>query len=367
MSKGKAKERDPILALSEVIRGRNVREGLYDRKLYDILIKGFSQGKLHHAHLILGSGELLKLNTIRRFTAWLNCENREDNEPCGKCNSCRQVFAGTFPGYKVITPQGPTITINQVRELRREVYTKTSYPKVFVISRAEKMTFQAVSATLKVLEEPPGDNTFLFLLTPYPSVPPTIISRCVIHTVNLDREELVERVKGIVPEEDVKVLAEIFGSDLESLELAFRDIILTGDTLKLRRILGDILRDPDISLIVELAETIARNTSTNLKLFMKLGGNLASAILFLSSLKPLRSEESSKEVEISEEILKYFNISPSDLSDPTSSNLLRARALKLIDLLKWINMIKDDVEKYNSKIISYGIASHLGLDVLNRE
>ena len=338
--------RDPLVELSRRLRGEDVTGGVYDRRLYESWKKAYLEDRLHHAHLVLGIGNLIKFNTVRRFAASLLCQNPlENGEPCGKCNSCATVFSGTHPGFQVISPSGPSITINQIRELKQEAYRKTAYPKVFIITDAQKMTYQAVSATLKILEEPPGKGTFFFLFAPYPSLPPTIISRSVRETVRVDYELLEELLEGLVPPEEIRVNLEIFGPNLELMEHALRDVILSGDTLTLRVTLGELVKFPDLDPALRLAKTLHRNMERNLKLFIRLAGTLSSLILRVS--QGIREPEDQL-------LLKAFSLSQEDFNE----NLLW-RTMKLVDALRIIKPLEEEVEKFNAKLLSYGISLYI--------
>ena len=337
-----SKTKDPLVELSNRLRGEKVTDGFYDKRLYNTLKGAYEENKLHHAHLILGIGKLVKFNTIRRLAAKMVCQSpTPEGEPCGECNACKTVFAGTHPGFRVISPSGASITINQIRELKEEAYRKTSYPKVFIITEAQKMTYPAVSAMLKVLEEPP-QNTFIFLFSPYPSLPPTIISRCVRERIEIDYNYLTTLLRDLVSEEEIRINLEIFGPDLELLEIALRDTILGGDSLSMRVALGDLIRFSDLEATLKIANLLQKNLKRNLKILLRLAGTLGSLILRLSS---------GYEDEADKLLTKAFSINKGELT-PDLVN----RAYNLIDTLKRIKPLEEEVEKFNSKLLSYGIS-----------
>jgi DNA polymerase-3 subunit delta' len=81
---------------------------------------------------------------------------------------------------QVISPDGTTIKIEQIRRLITELSYKSraTTPRVFILWSAEAMTIPAQNALLKSLEEPP-ENTYLILATAQPEVLlPTVRSRC---------------------------------------------------------------------------------------------------------------------------------------------------------------------------------------------
>lgn len=86
---------------------------------------------------------------------------------------------------------GNSIGIENVRELERIISLKpfASTPKVGIIE-ADKLTFEAQTALLKTLEEPPGDAVFILHSPNTNLLMPTIISRCQV--VNLPPESEIQ-------------------------------------------------------------------------------------------------------------------------------------------------------------------------------
>jgi DNA polymerase-3 subunit delta' len=99
-----------------------------------------------------------------------------------------QVLGGApveHPDFHAVRPESKSrhITVEQVRELERELYLRPFMApvKVAVIFDAERMCLGAASAAnafLKTLEEPPG-HTLILLTSARPAMLlPTIVSRC---------------------------------------------------------------------------------------------------------------------------------------------------------------------------------------------
>ena len=91
----------------------------------------------------------------------------------------RDLMATGDPDIHFLLPD-PTITIDQIRDLRATLTRKpyAAKVKIAVIKNADQMTIQAQHAILKTLEEPSPDTyLFLELLNPYKLID-TIRSRC---------------------------------------------------------------------------------------------------------------------------------------------------------------------------------------------
>jgi DNA polymerase-3 subunit delta' len=72
------------------------------------------------------------------------------------------------------------MTIDQVRELMREMYLKPTEArfKVAILAGADRLNVQAANAFLKTLEEPPAKSVLVLLSTEPSRILETILSRC---------------------------------------------------------------------------------------------------------------------------------------------------------------------------------------------
>jgi DNA polymerase-3 subunit gamma/tau len=109
----------------------------------------------------------------------LNCKNGPAPEPCGECDSCREVAAGRSVDVLEIDAASNR-GIDAVRELRenaRYAPARDRY-KVFIIDEAHQITPEGFNALLKTLEEPPPHVIFILATTEAHQLPDTILSRC---------------------------------------------------------------------------------------------------------------------------------------------------------------------------------------------
>lgn len=90
----------------------------------------------------------------------------------------------TYPSFFQVSPaedsKSGQITINQIRELKRQISLTalSGRDKVVLIHPADKVTMEAQNTLLKTLEEPPAHTT-LILTTAHPDLLlTTIVSRC---------------------------------------------------------------------------------------------------------------------------------------------------------------------------------------------
>ena len=147
-----------------------------------LLAHALQQRAYSHAYLFEGPPGLGKEALAREFVAAILCSS--ENPPCHTCQSCRQVAAGTHPELRVIQPEDPekdtSVSVEVIRTMIKDIYLKPYQGdwKVYIIPRAEILTFQAQNALLKTLEEPP-DHAVMILTSAQPEkLLPTVLSRC---------------------------------------------------------------------------------------------------------------------------------------------------------------------------------------------
>lgn len=141
-------------------------------------------GKVSHAYIINGERNAGKEFIAKTFAMAVQCENRQDAEPCGECHSCKQALSGNHPDIIFITHEKPgTIGVDDIRrQINGDVAIKpySGSKKIYIVSEGEKMTVQAQNALLKTLEEPPEYAVILILTDNVNTLLPTILSRCVV-------------------------------------------------------------------------------------------------------------------------------------------------------------------------------------------
>ncbi|USS93600.1 DNA polymerase III subunit delta' [Fructilactobacillus ixorae] len=137
-------------------------------------------GALSHAYLFSGATGRGKLVVSQLVAMSLFCEHPDPaGLPCGQCNECVRIANGEHPDVLTLKPDGQSIKIDQVRQLKGE-FSKSAVEgkqKVFIIDAADTMTVAAANSLLKVIEEPTATVTAILLTTDYHHMLPTIRSR----------------------------------------------------------------------------------------------------------------------------------------------------------------------------------------------
>jgi len=143
------------------------------------LKNAIQQRRLAHAYLFVGPRGTGKTSTARILAKSLNCIHGPTINPCGVCDSCREISQGV--SFDVLEIDGASNnSVDQVRELRENVRfapVRGKY-KIYIIDEVHMLTQQAFNALLKTLEEPPAHVIFVFATTEPHKVLPTILSRC---------------------------------------------------------------------------------------------------------------------------------------------------------------------------------------------
>ncbi|MCB5952231.1 DNA polymerase III subunit delta' [Enterococcus sp. BWT-B8] len=166
--------------------------------LYKQLTKSFEHGRIAHAYLFEGGSGTGK----REFALWLTkrifCQNITDNNPCNQCSNCVRINEQEHPDVLTIVPDGQTIKVDQIRQLKTE-YSKSGVEtkqKVFIIEQAEKMSIGAANSLLKFLEEPEGNVVAILETESIGKILPTIQSRCqILHFQPLAAEKMIRLLK----------------------------------------------------------------------------------------------------------------------------------------------------------------------------
>jgi len=155
------------------------------------LKKFAAEKKFPHAVLFAGVEGTGKRKIAETCAAALLCENLQDGEPCGTCDNCKLMAAGTHPDFYVVEPDETkamrNIKIDQIRDLQREAALRPvqAERRVVIIDGAEFMNKAAANCILKTLEEPPSQSIFILLTANRAGLLLTIRSRCM--TINFDR------------------------------------------------------------------------------------------------------------------------------------------------------------------------------------
>ncbi len=139
-----------------------------------------ANNRVNHAYLFSGPRGCGKTTSARILARALNCEKAPIADPCGECQSCRDLARGGPGSIDVIEIDAASHGgVDDARDLRERAFFApvSSRYKVYIIDEAHMVSPQGFNALLKLVEEPPPHLKFIFATTEPDKVIGTIRSR----------------------------------------------------------------------------------------------------------------------------------------------------------------------------------------------
>lgn len=214
----------------------------WQRNAWGNLEELISSGRMPHALLITGPGEIGKSQFARAVAQRLLCASPIGSQACGQCKQCLLFAAGHHPDFFNLIPEEPgkAIKVDEVRALG-EFANRTAQQggwRVALVAPAEAMNLNAANAFLKTLEEP-GPSTLLLLVSQQPAaVLATVRSRCRLLKMTLPhRDEVLSWLRETVGDDPglEDALNQAGGRPLRAARL------IQGDLLEQLRQFTDLL------------------------------------------------------------------------------------------------------------------------------
>jgi DNA polymerase-3 subunit gamma/tau len=240
------------------------------------LSNALESGKIHHAYLFSGPRGCGKTSSARIMARSLNCEKGPTPNPCGICQSCKDLVANGPGSLDVIELDAATHgLVDDARDLRDKAFFApvSSRYKIYIIDEAHQLGPGAANALLKVVEEPPAHVLFIFATTepdklistirsrthhyPFRLVPPAILNS---HLEKICASEGIKVAKGVIS----LVVRASGGSVRDSLSILGQLLAGAGSDGVTYEIAVALLGYTDSALIDEAIDAIAAQDSASL-------------------------------------------------------------------------------------------------------
>ncbi len=199
------------------------------------LKNAIAQGRIAHGYIFSGHRGIGKTTVARILAMALNCRSgdRPVAEPCGNCESCREIREGSVGAMDVI--EIDAATNRGIEEVRGLIATATAEPardryRIFILDEAHQVTDAAFNALLKTLEEPPPWVVFMLATTQPEDIPQTIRSRCQHFSFHAVRfADIMQQLRAIATAEGLEVEDDALALLAEAGDGSMRDALSIMD------------------------------------------------------------------------------------------------------------------------------------------
>jgi DNA polymerase-3 subunit gamma/tau len=207
-------------------------------------------GRVAHAYLFSGPRGTGKTSMARILAKVLNCEDPQDGEPCGVCDSCVAIEAGRSFDVREYDAASNS-RVEEMRSLLENVATGSGgRTKVYILDEVHMLSTGASNALLKTLEEPPDHVVFVLATTEAHKVLPTIRSRTQhLELTLLPQDALAAHVRWIVQDAGLEVTDEALDQVLQQGGGSARDTLSALDRVVAAG--GDVDADARVDDLVE--------------------------------------------------------------------------------------------------------------------
>jgi DNA polymerase-3 subunit gamma/tau len=232
------------------------------------LANAIKSGRIAQSFVFAGPRGVGKTTTARILARALSCERGPTAEPCGTCDTCREIAEGRDIDVMEID----AATHTQVENVREIIISGLSIMpvrnryKVFIIDEVHQLSNHSFNALLKSIEEPPPHVIFMMATTELSKIPETVLSRSqVFEFKTISSRQIADHLRTIAEAEKIAVddatlllIARAAEGSMRDAQSAFDQVIaFAGQKISsedVATVLGLVGRDLVLDIVTAIAE-----------------------------------------------------------------------------------------------------------------
>ena len=197
------------------------------------LTNAINLNKISHAYLFTGPRGTGKTSTARIFAKSLNCKKGPTINPCGECESCRDI-TNSVPMDVIEIDAASNRKVEDTQNILEKILYAPVYGKykIYIIDEVHMLSNTAFNSLLKTLEEPPENVIFILATTEVHKVLDTIKSRCQRFDFRrITTDDIVKHLRYISDTEKINITDDALFTIAKNSAGGMRDSIALLDQL----------------------------------------------------------------------------------------------------------------------------------------